>query len=46
MDGFFRILEKASSELICTRLYKELKDYSHHIDFSKYLIVSSSNAHY
>ena len=29
MDGFFRILEKTSSELICTRLLQQKLGFSH-----------------
>jgi hypothetical protein len=47
MDGFFRILEKTSSELICTRLYvanKILRDKSlvnEHCDFTKNSLAST-----
>ena len=41
MDGFFRILEKNSSELICTRLYLANKD--HNVKFNLVALIGYLN---
>ena len=48
VDGFFRILKKALSELICTRLYIQLSTFSDSIyaDKGKRLGLKSVNSNY